>query len=723
MAPNLLGFSGANATNWNNVFFSVDGYLRDATEGNVTRTVRKGGVFSNLSVTVNATGTGRVLTLRKNSANTTLSVTATDSTTGTFTNNRASVSYAVGDTIALNNVVTSGGSFTSVNLVFSANAGVGGQYGTIFMANGAGVAFAAFGANFFLTTEASNVFVVRAPGVYSNMTARVTANTAAASNVITSRKNSAAGTQTITIGAAATGVFEDTTHTDTYAAGDTFDFDNSTNSNGISTQFYMTVAHSSNLTELPAGQWNVSAGTTVFLPILYNASGSALPLTAESGTITQPQIPGIITNMRCRINTNTSTGIATFTLRKNSVSGANTFAVGASTTGSFEDTTHSDAFVANDAINYQVVVAAGTGTANIQSMSATLAPAPIPNLTPDMRIGPRRIRAQLSDASLSLNLCIRPGQAAALPFKTLDYSNWPYRIRTPQPGVQPYNMPIYSLASEPFAPVDYSRALARLGQLDLTTRPLNLSLLFPIAPFIPVDYSAITPRIPRAPDQVYPNWAMLFSQPFSQLEWGRVFVPARERPEATRALNINLFTNPIPFAQFDWNRPLGIAPPPPQSLPFNLSLNIIIQAPFALYDWNTVAPPRLAVPLTLPLNLSLFTNPIPFSQFDWSKPFGLPPAKPNPTDALNLQLFTNPIPFFNLVGSPFVDQSFTPPQMPYNAALYTIVLAALPFAQFDWSKPAPPQLGSIYGSVQGSFVPLLVSPQPVAIVMMGQSWM
>jgi hypothetical protein len=278
----------------------------------------------------------------------------------------------------------------------------------------------------------------------------------------------------------------------------------------------------------------------------------------------------------------------------------------------------------------------------------------------DMSDGPWRVSPALSDSSRGLNLELFKNPIPNGPY---DYSCPSTRV--PRAGFdlsRPLNPNIFKnpIPFNTSASINVPEALfPDTASSIVPPQSYNLSLYGTLTlPFAQYDWSKTLQPPPRAPDQVYPNWAMLFSQPFAQYDWNRPFVPAPERPDPARGLNINLFTNPIPFAQYDW-----------------------------------------------------------------SKPFQIPPELPAPTRALNLQLFQNPLPIFNFIAQQ-APPAFPPgPAQPYNQALYTVVVLGTPFAQYDWSKPALPQLGSIYGSVQGSFSALFTATQPQTVTLMGQTWM
>ena len=70
-------------------------------------------------------------------------------------------------------------------------------------------------------------------------------------------------------------------------------------------------------------------------------------------------------NLLAYLPTNTSTGVTTIKNRKNTADGTMVLSIGASATGLFEDTTHTDSLVTGDLIGYSIVTGtAATGTLN-----------------------------------------------------------------------------------------------------------------------------------------------------------------------------------------------------------------------------------------------------------------------------------------------------------------------------------------------------------------------
>jgi hypothetical protein len=180
------------------------------------------------------------------------------------------------------------------------------------------------------------------------------------------------------------------------------------------------------------------------------------------------------------------------------------------------------------------------------------------------------------------------------------------------------------VTAAPFVPVDFSKSFFPKVQSD-ASQPLNLQLFTNPIPIFNTDYSAITPRIPRAPDQVAYNLntytVVVVAAPFVPIDYSKPFFP-RVLPPDPPALNLQLFTNPIPFGPFDWSKP--VATPrflPDASFQLNLALNFTVQVmPFAQYDWSKSALPNIPAPRIYQRDPTNFANPIPFAQLDWSKP-------------------------------------------------------------------------------------------------------
>lgn len=137
-------------------------------------------------------------------------------------------------------------------------------------------------------------------------------------------------------------------------------------------------------------------------------------------------------------------------------------------------------------------------------------------------------------------------------------------------------------------------------------------------------------------------------------------------------------------------------PPGREEVSKGLNLSLFTNPiPFAQFDWSK--PTRIAPPPPQPLqiNLSLSFPPLPFAQYDWSKP-AAPIYGSTLTLPLNINLFTNPIPFgpYDYSRGPTpVPQARRDLSQSLNLQLFT---NQVPFMQLDWSRAtrvAPPMRG------------------------------
>jgi hypothetical protein len=154
--------------------------------------------------------------------------------------------------------------------------------------------------------------------------------------------------------------------------------------------------------------------------------------------------------------------------------------------------------------------------------------------------------------------------------------------------------------------------------------------------------------------------ATVLLTPFNQLDWSKPIRTRLATPITPDALNINLFTNPIPFYNVESTRP---------------TLRRSLPAVDVAYNQNLY---------------SIVVTSAPFAQTDWAKPFRVPSAPFRPDQALNINIFTNPYPFYNADSSrpvPIRRQALA--ESNYNSALYTIAIVAAPFNQTEWLRSRP----------------------------------
>lgn len=206
--------------------------------------------------------------------------------------------------------------------------------------------------------------VWRAPGTFSNYWMNVNTNAQTGSATIVLRKNGADSAITLSIGAGATGEFEDTTHTVSVAAGDWFAMATRSGSSANlkclmwSMHFTPTTTTDtvSKLGTCHGGNTTTTASQTAWLAY----STDNFPSTTEVNR--QLSIPVAMTAKNLHVNAAAVRAVATtYTFRKNATNGTLTLSVSGSA-GVFEDTTHSDSIAADDLVDMQQVTGTGSDT-------------------------------------------------------------------------------------------------------------------------------------------------------------------------------------------------------------------------------------------------------------------------------------------------------------------------------------------------------------------------
>lgn len=224
-------------------------------------------------------------------------------------------------------------------------------------------------------TEVDEYVTRRTAGTFSGLCVRVTANTVTATSTVRFRKNQANGNQAVSIGSSSTGEFQDTTNTDTVAAGDKANFQTSTGATGTSmtaTVIGVVFAATSNTVKRLYHLASSYATTTTqqFAPL----SGGGNAILGETDAQFKLKAAGTLINLWANVSSNsTSTAATTISSRKNTAAGAMSISVAAASTGLFEDLVNSDSIAADDLCDYGFVQAAGgTGNATIRAISCEL---------------------------------------------------------------------------------------------------------------------------------------------------------------------------------------------------------------------------------------------------------------------------------------------------------------------------------------------------------------
>lgn len=379
---NSGAFSHTNSTDRFLPFGNSSNTLHSASEIYVSQIVRGEGFrVSNIQCYVKANtrtaGTGEIR-LRKNNADGTCVCLIPFGTTGLFVSTGGDT-YAVADTI---NYIVKWGvggtgqiDFTSINCLINtattnsitrlvsyinSSIGIGTQYNQI-----------VYKTLRTQTTESTTQTKISVSGTLKNLYVYVSTNTRDGTHTINSRKNGADGNLTVSVGASTTGVFEDTSNTDTIADGDLLCW--KTIRGGTTGSMAVTII-GADLVTTDDSFTSVLAGSSTFSP------GSATDYfmqiggnTIEADTDTQTKTKLYVENysadrLRIELTTNTVASTSNLTFRKNGTDTAVTVPITASTTGLFEDTTHSVAISGLDDINYKLA-AGGSGSLVVKYVS------------------------------------------------------------------------------------------------------------------------------------------------------------------------------------------------------------------------------------------------------------------------------------------------------------------------------------------------------------------
>lgn len=336
-------------------------------------------------VTTNDRGTS-TFRLRKNTANGNNTVSITASTTGEFQDVTNSDSIAAGDLVNTQLTTGAGGTtftITMINAVFNPNAN--NDMLSKWVCNGVSTAaYTGTSATFFNTiagtlgfggTESSQQTTMRTRGTLKNMSCGINANTRSTASTILSRKNTANGALSISIGATLTGVFEDTTHSDSLVSGDL-----------VNTSVVVGTGVGSLTATFVAAEFITTNGrqqimsadaSTVNAAATNNYSyGGNLSRATEADSKTKTLMPFFASFLGCVVTSNTVTAASTLKFRINGANGNQSVSITASTTGLFEDSTHTDVVAVNTEIDDQVIGGATGTSLSIRSRTFLLQSVP-----------------------------------------------------------------------------------------------------------------------------------------------------------------------------------------------------------------------------------------------------------------------------------------------------------------------------------------------------------
>jgi hypothetical protein len=224
------------------------------------------------------------------------------------------------------------------------------------------------------TTEANIQVICRAAGTLANLYWRVNANARADTNQnIKSRIATANGNMTISSIASTTGTASDTTNTDSVSSGQTINYSLTLGSSAAN--FNVTMLGSWFTSSGPAFQgcgqinagvasgYNYNFNTTSYPG--FSANNNVAADTTESNVQFKSGIIFTGSRMQATIQANGVNGSSTWLFRLNAGSGNQTVTIASTTTGTNEDSTHTDSVVATDELNYRLVTGGSSGSMNV----------------------------------------------------------------------------------------------------------------------------------------------------------------------------------------------------------------------------------------------------------------------------------------------------------------------------------------------------------------------
>jgi hypothetical protein len=374
---NPSGTAGSTTVQYSGIVGGA-AFAGSAAESQTGFQVSDAGTFSNLTLFLNATGTGRTCRFRTaitlgSSSNGNQVVTPTDTTAGVYTDAAHTDSVSANNFVNYSFIQTTGAATVSwIATLFKASSGHVCYYAC---ESQAGMSTSTASATGYLwvcgvpsttspSTESIHQQGVRtgttgSPSTWKYLQVQISANRAT-TTTIRSRKNTANGNQVVSItGGAAAGIFIDTSNTDSI----------SNNTPDLINYSYSTLTGSDTLTIISIGSaiasgiantndlfssatasiyTRTAAGQTNYLPITGN--WGVPPATEDNTTAIRHQFPAILSHMRIfQSATNTvSGGSMTCQLRLNlTTNGAQSFTIGAgAAAGTYEDSSNTDTIAA-----------------------------------------------------------------------------------------------------------------------------------------------------------------------------------------------------------------------------------------------------------------------------------------------------------------------------------------------------------------------------------------
>lgn len=370
----------------------LTGISQETTEANTQITQRTAGVYSLMyaRVSANTLDGATVIRTRKNGVNGNQTFSIGTGATGTFEDVVNTDTVGVGEN--WNYSITTAG--TTGNVVirdiiinFAATTSTVARYASVKQ-----TAQTANTTNYWAlsgsvgnnnTTEARAQSVLNSATTLRNLFVYVSANTTTANTTVRTRVATANGAQSVTIGSGATGVFEDTSNTDSVTAGQLVGYQTVSGATGTSITFRIISVEGVTTDGSYSAICDDSNGIAITTAAqITNLNGLGTSQTTEALYQRQMRVKSTISNSGINVSANTSGGPSFFSLRVNGVEMSLAASIGAAVTGNIQDTTHTVPVIAADLVNFKITPN-GSGTVTVRSTWAQIKnnEGPFPSIT------------------------------------------------------------------------------------------------------------------------------------------------------------------------------------------------------------------------------------------------------------------------------------------------------------------------------------------------------
>ena len=347
--------------------------LVNASETGVNRKFLHAATLSKLTIHIssNTISASSTIRTRINSANGNMLITVPSSTTGTFQDLVNTDTIVSGDTVGM--VIIGGAGGTNAQMR---------NYGCEINNTSNSESIQAYRTSANTLPATANTTFYNAPisqvafnvseltefkfksciaGTRKSLQIYVTSNGRSTSTTFGSRLNGANGNLSLSVPASSTGLYEDTSNSDTIVLDDLYNLYATTGSGSgdLVYNYVMSCMSTTNdVTQaISVGLNNLSANTTFWEYLNGRIGGTS----TESFAQTYINQSCTVDCLRVYISSNPNTGTTTVTARKNGVNTSRTLSITSGATGWFEDMVNSDSLVSGDLYNFRIVTGATGG--------------------------------------------------------------------------------------------------------------------------------------------------------------------------------------------------------------------------------------------------------------------------------------------------------------------------------------------------------------------------